>query len=217
MRQGVAGQLTGVLRRTNGRLRAVVVGALIVIALVVGLAQAPSDPGPSGPPPTATALARTRSAAPPAIGRLYARGDALLRLDGDAFVATMGRLRGHPVLINKWASWCLPCRREFALLRRAAAKHGSTIAFLGLNAGDKPKDARAFLDGHPTIYPHVRDPDEQIAGAFQAGGVFPQTLIVDKDGDVTRLKAGEFTTEKDVEAFIAPYLRPSATSAKVRR
>ena len=50
---------------------------------------------------------------------------------------------------------------------------------MGLNAADEPENARRFLQCNTTIYPHVQDPDEQIAGAFQAGGVFPQTILVD--------------------------------------
>lgn len=212
-----ASSIVATLAATSRRTRLVAVVVLIAIVVAVGLAQSsPSRDPAAGRPPTTGAVAKTRSSAPAPLRRLYADGGVLLRLNGDAFVEQMKRLEGYPVLINKWASWCRPCRREFTLLRRAAAKHGDRIAFLGLNAGDRPSDARKFLAANPTIYPHVRDPDEQIAGAFQAGGVFPQTLIVDKNGDVQRLKPGEFTTEREVEAFLAPYLRPSETNARGR-
>lgn len=196
------------LRSTSIRLRLTVAVLVVAVVFAVGVVQSstPRDPA-ADRPPAATADARTRAAAPAPLRELYADGGVLLRLDGDAFVAKMKRLRGYPVLINKWASWCSPCRREFTLLRRAASRHGTRMAFLGLNAGDRPADARRFLEGHPTIYPHVRDPDEQIAGAFRAGGVFPQTWIVDRDGDVQRLKAGEFTSERELERFLEPYLR----------
>ncbi len=120
----------------------------------------------------------------------------------------MKAVEGHVVLINKWASWCAPCRREFTLLRRAAARYGERVAFLGLNAADEVANARRFLRGNPTIYPHVHDPDQQIAGAFQASGVFPQTIRVDPDGDVTAIKAGEFTTDRQVDQFLRPHLTP---------
>lgn len=205
------------LSATSRRTRLAGVVVLIALVIAIGLAQSsPSRDPAADRPPAESTVAKTRAAAPAPLRRLYEDGGKLLRLDGNAFVAKMKRLEGYPVLINKWASWCRPCRREFTLLRRAAAKHGDRMAFLGLNSGDRAPDARTFLAAHPTIYPHVRDPDEQIAGAFRAGGVYPQTLIVDENGDVQRLKPGEFTTEREVEAFIEPYLRPSESDASGR-
>lgn len=194
------------MRETSTRTRLLAGAAVIAVALAVGLMQSSAPQESTAPPPSKTQTQQARAAAPPAIRRLYAQGDRLLHLNGDAFVAKMKRLEGRPVLINKWASWCAPCRREFVLLRRASARFGTRIAFLGLNASDQERDAEKFLRTHPTIYPHVRDPDEQIAGAFQAGGVFPQTILIDKTGDVVRIRSGEFATDQQIDTFLKAYL-----------
>lgn len=195
------------LRATSTRTRLLAAALLVAVVVVVGLAQSePASKTPRGTPPSAVAVQSAAARAPAPLRRLYRQHGQLLHLNGDAFVAKMKALEGHVVLINKWASWCAPCRREFTLLRRAAARYGDRVAFLGLNAADKAQNARRFLKTNPTIYPHVQDPDEQIAGAFQAGGVFPQTILVDATGDVTAIKAGEFATDRQVDQFLRPHL-----------
>ncbi|EHN11919.1 thiol:disulfide interchange protein [Patulibacter medicamentivorans] len=179
----------------------------IVVVTAIGLAQGGGDGAvrrPDRVPSVADARQQVRGA-PAALRRLYADGDALLRVNGDEFVALVRRLRGHPVVINKWASWCGPCRTEFPILRRAAADHGSRVAFVGLNSGDEPADARRFLRREPTLYPHVRDPDEQIASALEANVTYPSTIFLDAKGDIVQVKQGVYTSLADFERDLRRY------------
>ena len=115
-------------------------------------------------------------------------------------------LEGHPIVINKWASWCRPCRAEFPIFQQVATDRGKEVAFLGVNAGDKRPAAEKFLGEHPLPYPSYEDPDEDIAEELQAAKFFPMTIFVDAKGDTAFVKAGEYTSRAELEADIDKYL-----------
>ena len=58
-------------------------------------------------------------------------------------------LRGHPVVVNKWGSWCGPCRAEFPYFQRQAIEHGKKVAFLGVDGKDNDANAEEFLKEFP--------------------------------------------------------------------
>ena len=96
----------------------------------------------------------------------------------------LARLRGTPVVLNLWASWCTPCRDEAKPLERAwrvAGKRG--VLFLGLNIQDLRGDARAFIDEFGSTYPSVREPGRSVAKSYGATG-FPETFFIDRRGRV---------------------------------
>jgi len=192
---------------TRGRLLLAAAVLVVAVAVVIGIRQAPKPERP-GRAPSAQQTAAARDRAPAALRALYAQGDELRHLQGDEFVATVRRLRGYPVLINKWASWCKPCREEFPMLRRMSAKYGDRVAFIGLNAGDSNKKARAFLRKNPTLYPHVIDPAEQISSALRAKGGFPSTIFLDRDANIVTVDFGPFPTEAKLEQAIRRYALP---------
>ena len=67
-------------------------------------------------------------------------------------------LRGHPVVVNKWGSWCGPCREEFPYFQRQALERGKRIAFLGVDGDDNDDGARELLDEFPVSYPELQGP-----------------------------------------------------------
>ena len=115
-------------------------------------------------------------------------------------------LEGHPIVINKWASWCRPCRAEFPIFQQVAAERGKEVAFLGVNAADKRPAAEKFLNERPLPYPSFEDPDEDIARELDAAKFFPMTIFVDAKGDTAFVKAGEYTSRAELEADIDKYL-----------
>jgi cytochrome c biogenesis protein CcmG/thiol:disulfide interchange protein DsbE len=94
-------------------------------------------------------------------------------------------LRGTPVVLNIWASWCDPCKQEAPLLERmwrTEARSRGTL-FLGLDQQDTTGDARAFTRAHSVDYPNVRDPENDVPRSYGATGI-PETYFISARGEV---------------------------------
>jgi len=104
-------------------------------------------------------------------------------------------LRGQPVLVNLWASWCVPCRDEAPLLEaihRAYAAHGLVV--LGINVQDTERDAREFLRVFGQTFPTVRDVNGRVAVDLGMTGV-PETFLVSRGGIIVRKIVGPIAPE----------------------
>lgn len=99
-------------------------------------------------------------------------------------------LRGRPVVVNVWASWCPPCRTEAPLLQRAAERYGGRVRFLGVDAKDDAAPALAFLHRYGIRYPNVSDAGgNDIPQALSLRG-FPTTYVFDSNGRLQRTVVG---------------------------
>ena len=163
-----------------------------------------------GSEPSPSALSdlphRDRTAKLPAELRALERQAGQL-LDGgtDAFEAHVAKLRGHPVVVNQWASWCGPCRYEFPFFQRLAAKYAGRVAFLGVNSQDSRGDAEAFLREFPVPFPHYYDKDTSIARLFGGGRAWPTTAFYDKAGEVVETHLGAYASEAKLDEDIRRY------------
>jgi cytochrome c biogenesis protein CcmG/thiol:disulfide interchange protein DsbE len=93
-------------------------------------------------------------------------------------------LRGTPVVLNFWASWCDPCAEEAPALEAAWRRwQRRGVLFLGLDMQDLRDDARAFLDEHGITYPSVRDPGKKTSKDYGATGI-PETYFISAEGRV---------------------------------
>jgi cytochrome c biogenesis protein CcmG, thiol:disulfide interchange protein DsbE len=99
-------------------------------------------------------------------------------------------LRGYPVVINFWASWCGPCRDEAPRFEASARAHRGRIVFLGVDAQDLTSDARAFAKKYGINYVSVRDGPGSILGRYGLTG-FPETYFVNGAGRIVAHNAGE--------------------------
>jgi cytochrome c biogenesis protein CcmG/thiol:disulfide interchange protein DsbE len=98
--------------------------------------------------------------------------------------------RGDWVLVNLWASWCLPCRDEAPVLERWWKAHrGAGVTVLGINVQDNSEDALAFLDEFHTGYPQLRSVGDERSDAFGSTGV-PENFLVGPKGRLALIWRG---------------------------
>jgi cytochrome c biogenesis protein CcmG, thiol:disulfide interchange protein DsbE len=140
-----------------------------------------------------------------ALRKLERQPNEILDCGVDGFKRQLDALVGYPVVINKWASWCGPCRFEFPFFRRLAARHAGNVAFLGLDSEDSKRDARKFLKKFPIPYPSYSDPDSKLATVFRGQRVFPTTAFYDRRGELVLTKQGGYASESALEKDIARY------------
>jgi cytochrome c biogenesis protein CcmG, thiol:disulfide interchange protein DsbE len=113
----------------------------------------------------------------------------LERLDGEGTLR-LSDYRGRPVLVNFWASWCLPCREEFPLFAEVRQRHAAAgLEIIGIVYKDGPQAARAFAQEHDGDWPMVLDPDEVAWRAYQGHGL-PTTFFIDREGIVRSVSFG---------------------------
>jgi thiol-disulfide isomerase/thioredoxin len=149
-----------------------------------------------GPPPTAAQARRALAGSPPALAAVHRQAGLLLGGGPSALKGRIATLRGYPVVVNKWASWCYPCRAEFALFQRVSVDYGRRVAFLGLDGGDSTAGARRFLARHPVSYPSYVDPHEAAARALEAPSGYPITLFFDRRGRPAFIHQGSYASER---------------------
>ena len=122
----------------------------------------------------------THQTHPPKIGG-PAPNFALRRVDGTGTL-DLASLRGKPVVINFWASWCVPCKGEAKMLEQAWRQYRSQgVVFVGVDYHDVTGDARHFLERHDITYPTVQDGSGSIADRYGVSAV-PETYFIDRRG-----------------------------------
>jgi cytochrome c biogenesis protein CcmG/thiol:disulfide interchange protein DsbE len=103
---------------------------------------------------------------------------------------TIADYRGEWVLVNLWASWCIPCREEAPVLQDFYEQNrGRETTVVGINVQDNEDDAVAFLREHPTGYPQLRSVGDERSDAFGSTGV-PENFLVEPDGDLALIWRG---------------------------
>jgi cytochrome c biogenesis protein CcmG, thiol:disulfide interchange protein DsbE len=125
----------------------------------------------------------------------------------DAFEKKIEQERGKPIVVNKWASWCGPCRLEFPLFRDQAEKRKGKVVFIGVNSNDNRGAAEDFLKEEPVPFKHFEDPKLEIAASFNAVQAFPSTAFYDSKGELAFVHQGPYTTEKQLSEAIDRYAR----------
>ncbi|MBV8982658.1 MAG: TlpA family protein disulfide reductase, partial [Acidimicrobiia bacterium] len=102
--------------------------------------------------------------------------------DGKASIS-LASYRGKPVLVNFWATWCVPCKDEMPLLESAHGKWGSKVQFIGIDRQDYKPDAVAFAQKTHVTYPLAADPNATLDGAYRLRGM-PTSVFIDRDGRI---------------------------------
>lgn len=110
-------------------------------------------------------------------------------------IMTDEQVRGRPVVINFWASWCIPCREEAPLLERTWRRYEEGVLFLGVNIKDAESDAKAFVEEFDITYPIVRDEAEVFAKKLGVLGI-PETFFVDHEWSFVGSVSGATQSEE---------------------
>jgi cytochrome c biogenesis protein CcmG/thiol:disulfide interchange protein DsbE len=186
----------------------IAIGALGLTALVVvGVMQAKhSDVAPqdAGQPLSLAAVSKPIAGAPPELAALHARVNELNGGGTQAFDAQLRALRGHPVVVNLWASWCDPCRAELPFLQREALARGGTVAFIGVNVNDSHDAAKRLAAQFPMPYPSFEDPRGKLPNRYRTLGL-PVTVFYDARGKQVIVHQGVFPSQAKLAKAIDDY------------
>ncbi|MGH2761932.1 MAG: TlpA family protein disulfide reductase [Thermoleophilaceae bacterium] len=134
-----------------------------------------------------------------------AQGDQLVGEGLEDFKRRLKLLRGHPVVVNQWASWCTSCRFEFPFFAEAVKRHRARVAFVGLDSQDERGAAEDFMREVPVGFPSIFDPDAGVASTYGGGRAWPTTMFFDRKGKLVNVKLGAYATaellEEDIRRF----------------
>lgn len=183
------------------RLLRVAVIALAAAALLGGCGAQADD----SKAPTWNELRRGLAGSPPELAAQHARMGEVLDGGREDFESSLRSLRGRPVVVNAWASWCGPCRYEFPLLGRASLDMGREVGFLGVATRDAPEAAKRFLRRNPVGYPSWADRDGAIARSIGVGQGLPVTVFYDRNGRRSYIHQGPYSSIEDLERDISRY------------
>lgn len=176
---------------------------LLVFLAAATLAACGADESTPAPAPDYDAAIEE---APRELAALYAGGSALIRGGEEAYDSTLEDVRGYPVVVNHWGSWCGPCREEFPYFQSQSAQHLDEVAFLGVDTEDAPEAYETFLRDNPIPYPSVEDPDGDFSRWIETALVGqPNTVFYDRDGELVFTHQGPYTSEEDLAADIEKY------------
>jgi cytochrome c biogenesis protein CcmG, thiol:disulfide interchange protein DsbE len=182
------------------RLTAPLVCAIALVVIAGGCGS--DDPRSAA---TQADFERALAGAPAPLARLYRRPAALVGGGTEAFRRQLADLRGYPVVVNKWASWCGPCRHEFPFFQRQVIKRGKQVAFLAVNSEDAREPAERFLKEIPVPYPSFLDPDSNIARQLGLERNFPITTFYDRRGEQIYTKPGGYASEAALADDVREY------------
>ena len=167
-----------------------------------------SPPGPTTQSPGTSAGNDSGSESEKGIPKALAanRAEANQILDEGQLDAKLESLRGHPVVVNQWASWCPPCREEFPYFRQSAEDHAAEVAFVGIDMQDEAAAAEQFLAEEPIPYPSIDDPSASQILSLGGGIVSPTTVFIDENGEVVNVFQGAYTSQDQLEQDIDKHL-----------
>ena len=168
------------VKRWSTRRRALVLAAVLTCASCSSSGSV-SEPSDSTPALNATTVALLPTTTP-----------GLPTFDKEQFQQLLGQLRGTPVVVNIWASWCGPCRDEAPILAQAARTYGQRVQFLGVDILDTTGAATAFVREFHIPYPSVFDPSGHIRDALGFFGQ-PDTIFYGPDGSRVTTLSGSLS------------------------
>lgn len=133
--------------------------------------------------------------------------DLTLPCLGGGPAINLASLRG-PMLLNIWYSACTPCRQEMPALQEFHDTYDGQVAVLGIDVESHPEAAIEFAGDVGATYPQVADPAGTVfdQADLRLSSAFPQTILIDADGQVVAQQAGEFESADEIDSFVAGHV-----------
>ena len=132
----------------------------------------------------------------PEVGKLAPKFQ-LPNLDGQS--VSLSDLRGKPLLVNFWASWCQPCIYEMPFMQEIYQEWSDRgLVLLAINVGESPSQVRGFMESQDFSFPVLLDVKGNAAARYNVRGI-PATFIIDKDGIIQDIRVGAFPSKAAIE------------------
>jgi thiol-disulfide isomerase/thioredoxin len=175
-----------------------------LLALLVGLGGCGAAAhGEGGKHPD---YAKALAGSPAPLAALHAQGSELLEGGTDAFEARLAALRGYPLIVNVWASWCGPCIEEIPTLQKLSARYGKSVAFLGVDSEDEDASAKTLLREDPLPYPSYLDHDKAIAESIGIPRGYPDLAFYGRGGDLCSLRQGPYANQAELHEAVSEFV-----------
>jgi len=192
---------------TPTRVSIAAAGVAVLALLVIGLVQLHgSSSAPARPLRLSLAQMRAQLAGSPGpLAALHSQAGELLPGGLAAVRARLAALHGQPVVVNKWASWCVPCHSELGAFQRVSLALGQRVAFIGIDSGESRRgDGVSYLRSYPLSYPSYEDQSGQTGRAITDSSFTPVTVFYDRRGG-QYIHQGPYPSEAKLEQDVKRY------------
>jgi cytochrome c biogenesis protein CcmG/thiol:disulfide interchange protein DsbE len=179
----------------------------LVVLIAIGLTRLPhgSSSASEATHLTAAQPSALLAGSPGPLATLHAQAGMLLEGGAPALQARLASLKGYPVVINKWASWCVPCQEESSAFQRVSAEYGRRVAFIGVDSEDSHRaDALAFLKSFPVSYPSYYDKRGSLGLQLTDSNFRPATVFMPAHGR-PYIREGEYPSAAKLKRDIQRY------------
>lgn len=189
------------------------IGPILALVIAGSIALAGCGDKAESPALSSAEVTPDLTGADPRLVKLNEEADELLPGGKPAFQRRLRDLRGLPVVANKWASWCDPCRDEAPIFQRVATDYANRVAFLGVNVADPVDDSEKFRSKYPMPFPSYADPNLKIAALIPPSDRQPITAFYDAAGRQTHMSYGAYEDAasliRDIKRYAGPIYGPT--------